>query len=257
MIDKPAVYPSLEGAPVVVSGGASGIGEAMVKAYAAQGARVGFVDIAKTAGRALEKELTAAGAAVRFTYCDITDIAAYQRAIAGFAEAHGAARALVNNAAFDGRQDWRTVTPDEWDQRMAVNLKQVFFAIQAVAPGMIEAGGGAIVNLGSIAWMINTPNIPAYASAKAAIHGLTRAMANELGPHRIRVNTIAPGAILTERQQTEVITPEMNAHMQSMQLIKGHILPADVAALALFLCAEDSRMITAQNFIIDAGWAHS
>lgn len=257
MIDKPAIYPSLEKAAVVISGGASGIGEALVRGFAAQGARVGFVDIAEVAGRKLETELTAKGAAVRFTLCDVTDIAAYQSAIAGFAEVHGAAQALINNAGFDGRQDWRTVTPEEWDQRMAVNLKQAFFAIQAVAPGMIAGGGGAIVNLGSIAWMVNTPQIPAYASAKAAMHGLTRSMANELGPCRIRVNTISPGAILTERQRSEVITPEMDAHMQSLQLIKGHILPGDVAALALFLTAEDSHMITAQNFIIDAGWAHS
>ena len=257
MTEPSATYPSLAGVPVVISGGASGIGEAMVRAYAGQRAKVGFVDIAETAGEKLAAELTQVGATVRFAFCDVTNIAAYQSAIAGFAAAHGDAGVLVNNAAYDGRQDWRTVTPEAWDARMAVNLKQAFFAIQAVAPGMIARGGGAIVNLGSIAWMVNTPNIPAYASAKAAVHGLTRSMANELGAHRVRVNTIAPGAILTERQRTEVITPEMDAYMQSQQLIKGHILPEDVAALALFLSASDSRMITGQNFIIDAGWAHS
>ncbi len=257
MTDRPAIYPSLENAAVVISGGASGIGEAMVRRFAAQGARVGFVDIAEAAGQRLETELADQGAQVRFTLCDITDVTGYQSAISGFAEAHGDARVLINNAAYDGRQDWRTITPEQWDERMAVNLKQAFFAIQAVAPGMIAAGGGAIVNFGSIAWMINTPNIPAYGSAKAAMHGLTRSMATELGPHNIRVNTIAPGAIMTERQRTEVITPEMDAHMQSLQLIKGHISPEDVAALVLFLTADDSRMITAQNFLIDAGWAHT
>ena len=252
-----ATYPSLDEVPVVVSGGASGIGEAIVRAFAAQGARVGFVDIQAERGAALAAELTEAGQVARFAECDITDIGAYQHAIAGFAAAHGPALALVNNAAFDGRQDWQTVTPEEWDGRMGVNLKQAFFAIQAVAPGMVEAGKGAIVNFGSIAWMINTPHIPSYASAKAAMHGLTRSMANELGSHAIRVNTVAPGAIMTERQRTEVITPEMDAHMQSLQLIKGHILPEDVARLVLFLCADDSAMITGQSFIIDGGWAHS
>ena len=139
---------------------------------------------------------------------------------------------------------------------MAVNLDQAFFAIQAVAPGMIAAKTGSIVNLGSIAWMVNTPHIPAYATAKAAMDGLTRSMANELGVHAIRVNTLAPGAIMTERQKTEVITPDMDAHMQSLQLLKGHILPEEVARLVLFLAADDSRMITAQSFLVDGGWAH-
>ncbi|MBU2533290.1 MAG: SDR family oxidoreductase [Alphaproteobacteria bacterium] len=252
MSDAFAIYPSLKDRPVVVSGGASGIGEALVRAFAGQGARVGFVDIQAERGEALAAEL---GASVSFVACDITDIAAYRAAIAGFAERHGPALALVNNAAYDGRHDWRQVTPEDWDARMAVNLKQAFFAIQAVAPGMIETGTGSIVNLGSIAWMVNTPQIPAYATAKAAALGLSRSMANELGPHGIRVNTLAPGAIMTERQRTEVITPEMDAHMQSLQVIKGHIMPEDVARLVLFLCADDSRMITGQQFLVDGGWA--
>ena len=252
-----AVYPSLENMPVVISGGASGIGEALVRAFAEQGAKIGFVDIKAERGQALAEEIRSQGGSAQFAACDITDIAAYKSAIAGFEQAHGPALALVNNAAYDGRQDWLTVTPEEWDARMAVNLRQAFFAIQAVAPGMIAAKRGAIVNFGSIAWMVNTPHIPAYATAKAAMHGLTRSMANELGAHAVRVNTVAPGAIMTERQKTEVITPEMDAHMQSLQLVKGHILPEDVARLVLFLCSEDARMITGQNFVIDGGWAHA
>lgn len=252
-----ATYPSLKDMPVVISGGASGIGESLVRAFAAQDARVGFVDIQAERGAALATELTRHGALVRFATCDITDVEAYRHAIAGFAAAHGDALALVNNAASDARHDWQTLTPEDWDRRMAVNLKQAFFAIQAVAPGMIAAGKGAIVNLGSIAWMVNTPSIPAYATAKAAMHGLSRSMSEELGRYKIRVNTLAPGAVLTERQRREVVSPEVIAHMKSLQTLDVEIAPEDVARMVLFLCADDSRVITGQSFIVDAGWAHS
>jgi len=251
-----ARYPSLEHRPVVISGGASGIGASMVRAFANQGARVGFVDIAETAGQALEAELTGAGLTAEFTRCDITDIAAYRAAIAGFAERHGPALALVNNAASDTRHDWSEVTPEFWDQRMAVNLRHYFFAIQAVAPGMIAAGGGAVVNLGSISWMIMSERIPAYMTAKAAVHGLSRSMARELGIHNIRVNTVAPGAVMTERQRAEVVTAEGEAEILKVQALKSPVMPEDVARMVLFLCAEDSRIITGQDFLVDAGWAH-
>src|SRR5690554_2592995 len=176
-----ARYPSLADTPVIISGGASGIGESLVRNFAAQGSRVGFVDIAVEAGERLAAELTAAGHTVRFTPCDITGTEAYQDAIAGFAAAHGDALVLVNNAGHDQRHDWREVSPAYWDERMAVNLKHAFFAIQAVAPGMVKAGRGSIINNGSISWMVLTPAIPVYATAKAAMHGLTRAMARELG----------------------------------------------------------------------------
>ena len=197
-----ANYPSLKDKPVVISGGASGIGESLVRNFAAQGAKVGFVDIAAEAGEKLAAELNAAGQTVRFTHCDITDIEAYQAAIAGFAAAHGDALVLVNNAAHDQRHNWAEVTPEFWDDRMAVNLKHAFFAIQAVAPGMIAAGSGSIINTGSISWMIMSPSIPVYETAKAAAHGLTRAMARELGKSGIRVNSLVPGWIMTERQLT-------------------------------------------------------
>ncbi|UYN99404.1 MAG: SDR family oxidoreductase [Devosia sp.] len=251
-----ASYPSLADRPVVISGGASGIGEAMVRAFAAQGARVGFVDIAAEAGEALAAELTGLGQTARFIRCDVTDIPAYQAAIGDLALAHGDARVLVNNAAHDQRHRWEDVTPDEWDRRMAVNLKHAFFAIQAVAPGMAVAGGGAVINYGSISWMVMTPGLPLYETAKAAIHGLTRSMARELGPSSIRVNSLVPGAVMTQRQLDLWISAEALADIKQNQAIPEALTPEDCARLALFLAADDSAMITGQHFLVDAGWAN-
>ena len=251
-----ALYPSLKDCPVVVSGGASGIGEALVRNFAAQGARVGFVDIAADAGRALAAELAGQGQVARFAQCDVTDIEAYQAAIAGFAQAHGDALVLVNNAAHDQRHEWAEVTPAYWDDRMAVNLKHAFFAIQAVAPGMIKAGRGSIINTGSISWMIMTPKIPVYETAKAATHGLTRAMARELGKSGIRVNSLVPGWVMTERQLTHWLDAAGEAAIDRDQALAGRVYPDDVARMALFLAAEDSAMISAQQFLVDGGWAH-
>lgn len=252
-----ARYPSLEGVPVIISGGASGIGESHVRHFAAQGARVGFVDIAAEAGAALAAELSGAGMSVRFLPCDITDMAAYQAAIAEFAAVHGNALVLVNNAAYDQRQDWRTVTPASWDESMAVNLKHAFFAIQAVAPGMIRAGRGSIINTGSISWMVLTPAIPVYETAKAAIHGLTRAMARELGRSGIRVNSLVPGAVITPRQRALWLSDADMAAIEANQALAGHVYPDDCARMALFLAAQDSAMISGQQFLVDGGWAHS
>ena len=251
-----ARYPSLDGAPVVISGGASGIGEALVRNFAAQGAKVGFVDIQDERGAALAGELTTAGHTVLFTRCDITDTDAYQAAIAGFAAAHGDALVLVNNAAHDQRHEWDEVTSAYWDDRMAVNLKHAFFAIQAVAPGMIKAGRGSIINMGSISWMIMSPKIPVYETAKAATHGLTRGMARELGKHGIRVNSLAPGWVMTERQLTHWVDAAAEAQIDATQALAGRVSPDDVARMTLFLAAEDSAMISAQQFIVDGGWAN-
>ncbi|MHA6298615.1 SDR family NAD(P)-dependent oxidoreductase [Devosia sp. CAU 1758] len=252
-----AAYPSLKDCPVVISGGASGIGEFMVRAFAEQGAKVGFVDIAVDAGEALASELRRAGRAVHFIRCDVTDIAAYQSAIAELARLHGDALVLVNNAAHDERHQWAEVSPDEWDQRMAVNLKHAFFAIQAVAPGMTRAGRGSIINYGSISWMIMTPDIPVYETAKAAMHGLTRAMARELGPSGIRVNSLVPGAVITQRQLELWVNAETLAEVKKAQAIPEALSPEDCARMALFLAAQDSAMITGQQFLVDAGWANS
>lgn len=251
-----ALYPSLKDRPVVISGGASGIGEALVRQFAAQGARVGFVDVAIEAGEKLARELTSAGHVAEFTACDVTDTAEYQAAIAGFAHSHGDARVLVNNAAHDQRHDWAEVTPQYWDERMAVNLKHAFFAIQAVAPGMAAAGGGSIINFGSISWMVMTPSIPLYETAKAAVHGLTRSMARELGRSAIRVNSLVPGAVMTQRQRDLWITPEDLKDIESHQALSGHLTPDDCARMALFLAADDSAMISGQHFLVDAGWAN-
>ena len=251
-----ARYPSLAGTPVVISGGASGIGEALVRNFAAQGAKVGFVDIQAERGARLAEELTAASHSVRFAACDITDAEAYGSAIAGFAAAHGDALVLVNNAAHDERHDWQEVTPAYWDDRMAVNLKHAFFAIQAVAPGMIRAKRGSIINTGSISWMIMSPRIPVYETAKAATHGLSRAMARELGKHGIRVNTLVPGWVMTERQLTHWVDPAAERLIDETQALAGRVYPDDVARMALFLAAEDSAMISAQQFLVDGGWAN-
>ncbi|WP_395450358.1 SDR family NAD(P)-dependent oxidoreductase [Aminobacter sp. UC22_36] len=247
-------YPSLEGRPVLISGGATGIGEALVRNFAAQGAKVGFVDLAETEGKALADELEAAGATVAFRCCDITDIEAYRKAISGIEALHGPALALVNNAANDTRHGWRDVTPDYFDARVAVNLRHSFFAIQAVAPGMIAAGGGAIVNLGSIGWMKASGGYPVYAASKAAVHGMTRSFARDLGKHGIRVNTLVPGWVMTKRQLQLWVDEAANAEIDKGQCLAGRVLPDDIARMALFLAADDSRMCTAQNFVVDGGW---
>ncbi|GLQ10938.1 3-oxoacyl-ACP reductase [Devosia yakushimensis] len=252
-----AHYPSLAGMPVVISGGASGIGESLVRNFAAQGAKVGFVDIAVEAGERLAAELAGQGQSVRFAACDVTDTEAYQAAIAGFAAAHGDALALVNNAAHDQRHDWAEVTPAYWDDRMAVNLKHAFFAIQAVAPGMVRAGRGSIINTGSISWMIMSSRIPVYETAKAAVHGLTRGMARELGGSGIRVNSLVPGWIMTERQLTHWLDADGERAIAQNQVLSGRVYPDDVSRMALFLAADDSAMISAQQFVVDGGWANA
>ena len=245
-----AIYPSLKGRRVVVSGGASGIGAEIVRAFAAQGARVGFLDIDEAAGGALAGEL---GEGVAFEPCDLRDIPALQASIARLAERHGPAEVLVNNAARDDRHDWREVTPDYWDERHATNLRHMFFAIQAVAPAMIEAGGGAIVNMGSNSWWEAGGGFPAYATSKAAVHGLTRTMARDLGGHNIRVNTVVPGWIMTERQKSLWATPEALEAHRARQCLPTLIDPVYVARMVLFLASDDAAMCSANNYMVEAG----
>jgi len=251
-----AIYPSLKGMPVIISGGASGIGEGIVRAFAAQGSKVGFVDIAADAGRRLEAELNAAGATAKFAPCDITDVTAYQATIRDFEAAHGPALALVNNAANDLRHKWEEVTPEFWDQSLAVNARHAFFAAQAVLPGMVAAQRGSIINFGSISWMILTGNLAAYTASKAAMHGLSRSLARDVGKHGIRVNTLVPGWIMTERQLTHWVDDTANKLIDEQQVLAGRLYPADIARMALFLAADDSKMISAQDFVVDGGWAH-
>ncbi|MEP7240795.1 MAG: SDR family oxidoreductase [Devosia sp.] len=252
-----AIYPSLKGRPVVVSGGASGIGESLVREFAAQGSKVGFVDLMVDRGKALEAELNSKGQTVRFSPTDITDTNAYQAAIRGFEAAHGPALALANNAANDRRMEWDSVTSETWDWSVSVNLKHSFFAAQAVVPGMIKAGKGSIINFGSISWMIMLGNLPAYTASKAAMHGMSRSLARDFGQHGIRVNTLVPGWIMTEKQLTTIVGDAENKMIDAGQALKGRVYPVDVARMALFLAADDSSMISAQDFVVDGGWAHA
>ena len=245
----------LEGKSALVTGGGSGIGAAIVESFLDQGARVAFIDIAEAASRKLCEELRAQyGAAPLFVPCDIADIAALRAAIARVARELGDIAVLVNNAANDARYDWKDVSPEYWDERMAINLRPMFFTIQAVAPQMQRRGGGSIVNFGSISWKMASGNMPAYVTAKSAIHGLTRGMARDLGPDRIRVNTVLPGWVMTERQLKLWVDAAAEELIDRSQCLPGRLQPMDLARMTLFLAADDSRMCTAQEFTVDGGW---
>ena len=249
------IYPSLRDRAVFVSGGASGIGASIVEHFAAQGSRVAFVDIQDDAGAALVARLAEAGhPAPRFVHCDIRDIPAYQAAIRDLGAAMGGIDVLVNNAAHDDRHDWRTVTPEYWENRMQVNLRHQFFAIQAAAPMMQAQRRGSIVNFGSISWHLKSGGMPAYTTAKAGVEGLTRSFARDLGADGIRVNCIIPGWIMTERQKTLWLTNEARTRTLDAQCLKEMLEPADIARMVLWLGSEDSRMCSAQLFVVDGGW---
>ena len=245
-----ALYPSLKGKTVFLTGGASGIGAQTVRAFAAQGAKVGFVDLNAELGDALLSELPGEHA---FSACDLRDIDALRNSFAELRSKLGPVDVLVNNAAHDDRHDWTKVTPDYWDERMNTNLRHMFFAIQDAAPDMIAKGAGAIVNIGSNSWWEAGSGFPAYATAKSAVHGLTRTMARELGKHRIRVNAVVPGWIMTERQKELWVTPEALAKQLDRQCLPEPIDPIYVARMVLFLSSDDAAMCTAGNFMVEAG----
>jgi D-xylose 1-dehydrogenase len=250
-----ARYPTLDGRVVFVTGGGGGIGASMVEHFCAQGANVTFVDIAEAPSRTLAEKIAAAGfRRPDFIQCDLRDVPALQAAIAATRAKHGPIRALLNNAGNDDRHRTEDVTVAYWDDRMAVNMRHQFFAAQAVRPQMREAGGGSIVNLGSITWLVGDPDCPAYVTAKASITGLTRALAREFGPEKIRVNCLMPGWVMTERQVTMWLTPDGERQIADRQCLTDRVQPSDIARMALFLAADDSRMCTSQNFIVDAGW---
>ncbi|HEY1933384.1 MAG TPA: SDR family oxidoreductase [Acetobacteraceae bacterium] len=249
-----ATYPSLRDRVVFVTGGASGIGASEVTHFAQQGARVAFVDIADAAAEKLVAMLRDGGhPAPYYQHCDLKDIEALRAAIADVGRRLGNITVLVNNAANDQRHNWQDVTPEFWDERMATNLRHQFFAIQAVAPMMRAAGGGSIVNFGSISWHSNQGGMPAYTTAKAAVEGLSKGMARDLGPDGIRVNTVIPGWIMTERQVTLWLTPEAEENLLRMQCLKQKCVPDDVARMVLWLASDDSRMCTAQLWVVDGG----
>lgn len=250
-----AIYPSLKDRVVLVTGGATGIGESIVRNFARQGARVAFFDIQDDAGRLLAEELAREGCPrPEYLHCDLTDISALKEAVKHVIATHGTVDALVNNAANDQRHNLEDVTPDYWDRSIAVNLRPQFFMIQALVPAMKAAGRGSIINMSSISWMIPSTGLPIYIAAKSAIVGLTRTLAHELGPAGIRVNAVLPGAIVTEKQKRLVYTPEYKQEIIGSQALKREILPDDVARLVLFLAADDSSAITNQSYIIDGGW---
>ncbi len=250
-----ATYPSLRNRAVVVTGGATGIGASIVEHFARQGARVIFLDVQDAPAQALAASLARDGClAPVYLHCDLTDLSALQEAAQQAIAVLGTVDVLVNNAANDQRHTVEQVTPDYWDRSIAVNLRPQFFMIQAVLPAMRAAGRGAIINMSSISWMIPSTGVPLYATAKAAIVGLTRTLAHELGSAGIRVNAVLPGAIATEKQKQLVYTPEYKAEILASQALKCDILPDDVARLVLFLAADDSAAITNQSYIIDAGW---
>lgn len=249
-----ATYPDLAGKTVIVTGGGSGIGEHIVRRFAEQGARTGFIDIQRGPSEALAAELAAAGRDVRFEEADLTDIAALRAAIAALRAAQGPGDILINNAANDQRHATPDVTPEDWDRRMAVNLKHQFFAAQAVLPDMVAKKRGAIVNLGSISWMAGEGGMAVYTASKSAVLGLTRSLARDYGVHNIRVNAIAPGWIITERQKQLWLTPEGEAELMRRQCLKRHLLPDEIARATLFFASDEASACTGQHYIVDGGW---
>ena len=249
-------YASLQGRVVFISGGSSGIGAELVRAFATQGAQVAFCGTKPDGGKALIDEVAAAGhAAPYYAACDVRDVGAYQALLARVALELGPVRVLVNNAGRDDRHAMEDVTPEFWDDRLALNLKHYFFAIQAVAPGMAAAGGGSVVNMGSVSWMRGRPNLVGYTTAKAGILGLTRTLARELGARNIRVNALVPGAIVTERQTALHRDPVADQQFLDAQCLKIRLDSAHVARATLFLAADDSDGMTGQHVLVDAGIA--
>ena len=251
-----ALYPSLRDRVVFISGGSSGIGAELVRAFAAQGSKVAFCGTKPDGGKALIDGVVAAGhAAPWYGACDVRDVAAYQALLARVGNEVGPIRALINNAGRDDRHKMEDVTSEFWDDRIALNLKHYFFAIQATAPGMEKAGGGSVVNMGSVSWMRGRPNLVGYTTAKAGILGLTRTLARELGARNIRVNALVPGAIVTDRQTTLHRDPAADKEFLDAQCLKIRLDPGHVARATLFLAADDSDGMTGQHVLVDGGIA--
>ncbi|MEJ0097025.1 MAG: SDR family oxidoreductase [Bauldia sp.] len=249
-----ATYPSLKGRTVLVTGGGAGIGESIVTHFAAQGSKVGFLDINAKGSKALVARLKRKRQIVHFEEVDLTDIDALKAGVAAVRKALGPITILINNAAHDERHALEDVTPEYFDDRIRVNLKHQFFATQAVVPDMKKAGGGAIVNMTSTSWMIGSRNMPIYVAAKSATYGLVRGLARDLGRFNIRINAFAPGWIMTERQKELWVTPEAIARLMEDQCLQRTLTPDDMARAILFLASDEASAATNQNFVFDAGW---
>jgi len=250
-----AIYPDLADRGVLVTGGASGIGAGIVEAFAGQKARVGFIDYDLGAGERMSRRLSETGARSAFAHADLRDIEALKAAVAQVRGVIGPITVLVNNAARDDRHATEEVTPEYFDERIAINFRHQFFATQAVLPDMKAAGGGSVICMSSIVPVVGVGGMPVYAAAKSAAIGLMRSLARDHGPDNIRVNAISPGWIMTERQRTLWLTPEADAMRAERQCLKRRLMPEDIARVALFLASEESGGITAQNHIVDGGWA--
>lgn len=250
-----ARYPSLANRNVFVTGGGTGIGASIVAAFAIQGARVAFIDVAEAASRELAEYIgTRAQHTPWWRQCDVRDVAALQNVIAEARTTLGEFDVLVNNVASDDRHEYESVTPQYYDDRMAINQRAAFFSIQAIAPGMRERRKGSIVNLGSISWQIKGGDYPCYAIAKSAVNGLTRGLAAKLGADGIRINTVTPGWVMTDRQKRLWLTKEGEQEIDRNQCMRERLQPVDIAAMVLFLASDDARMCTAQEFTVDGGW---
>jgi NAD(P)-dependent dehydrogenase (short-subunit alcohol dehydrogenase family) len=249
-----AQYPSLVDRTVLITGGATSIGECLVERFVAQGAKVGFIDIDADAGAALAQRLAGARHAPLFVAADLTDIAALEGAMASVRQRFGPIAVLLNNAANDRRHKIEETTPESWDAGIGVNLKHQFFAARNVMDDMRQAGGGSIVNFGSISWMLKQGGMPVYTTSKAAVQGLTRSLARDLGPFNIRVNTLVPGWVMTEKQLRLWVDDAARADIARGQCINKPLMADHIASMALFLAADDSAMCTAQNFVVDGGW---
>ena len=249
-----AAYPDLAVKVVLVTGGASGIGGAISRAFAAQGSTVILFDILRDEGEGLAQELRQGGASAHFREVDLRDIPALRRGIEAVNDRHGPIEVLINNAAHDERHATESVTPDYWDDRIAVNLKHQFFAAQAVLPEMKAAQRGVIINFGSTSWMAGQGGMAAYTASKSGVIGLTRSLARDYGPYNIRVNAIAPGWIMTERQIEKWLTPESEAELMQRQCLKRRLVPDELARFTLFLASDEASACTAQHYVVDGGW---
>lgn len=246
-------YPDLKNKTVLITGGGSGIGSSFVEAFAIQGCKVAFIDINENISKDLVKQISSKHQKPTFIHCDLEDITALKKSIVKVENDLGPIRVLINNAANDQRHEPEDVTPEYWEKRLRLNLNHHFFAAQAVKSKMSHAGGGAIINMGSISWHMGMEFMPGYTSSKAAIEGLTQSLARAYGKDLIRVNCIIPGQVWTARQMSEHLSPEYEKFMMDKQCLPEKILPEDVAQLALFLASDAGKMCTRRNYFIDAG----